>query len=119
MAQTYFAHITATNFEELLTTITTARHDGLEPGVELIEDSYFLEHVRNTVGVYRDLDYVPWRDVRWIAFIEIDVKAIALEDRGKVVRYSAEIGLKGDRIKPSHITENVYIMAVKHCLNSI
>lgn len=113
MNHTYFAYITATNLEDLLTAIANARHEGLEAEVEKVQDFYFLEYVRNTVDVYRKLDYVPWRDVKYLAFIEIDLKAIALEDRERPVSGSAIIGLKGDSVKPSHITENIYIASVK------
>lgn len=113
MAHTYFACITAANLEDLLTSISNAKHNGLEPEVEKVEDFYFLEYVRNTVDVFRTLDYVPWRDAKYIAFIEIDIKAIAVEDRDKPVTGSATINLKGHRVKPSHITENVYIATVK------
>lgn len=113
MAHTFFRHITATNLEDLLTSIEGAKYEGLEPEVESVEDGYFLEYVRNTVDVYRTLDYVPWRDVKYIAFIEIDIKAIALEDREAPAYRSAIINLKGHRVKPSHVTGNVYIATVK------
>lgn len=113
MAHTFFRYITATNLEDLLTSIAGAKHEGLEPEVEKVEDGYFLEYIRNTVDVYRTLDYVPWRDVKYIAFIEIDIKAIALEDRETPAHGSAIINLKGHRVKPSHITDNVYIATVK------
>lgn len=119
MNHTYFAHITATNFEELLTSINTAKHDGLELSVEAIENSYFLEHIRNTASMYSTLDYVPWRGIRWVAFIEIDIKAIALEDRERAVRYATDVGLKEDKIKPSHVTDNVYIVSVNQRLKTI
>lgn len=113
MAHTYFAYITATNLEDLLTSITTARHEGLEAEVEKVQDHYFLEWMRNTVDIYRKLDYVPWRDVKYLAFIEVDIKAIGLEDRERPVVGAATIELKSDSVKPSHITENVYIASVK------
>ena len=113
MAHSFFKDITATNLEDLLISIANAKHEGLEPEVEKVEDGYFLEYVRNTVDVYRTLNYVPWRDIKYVAFIEIDIKAIALEDRESPVRGSSIINLKGDRVKPSHITDNVYIATVK------
>ena len=113
MAHSFFKYITATNLEDLLISIANAKHEGLEPEVEKVEDGYFLENVRNTVDVYRTLNYVPWRDIKYVAFIEIDIKAIALEDRESPVRGSSIINLKGDRVKPSHITDNVYIATVK------
>ena len=113
MAHSFLKYITATNLEDLLISIANAKHEGLEPEVEKVEDGYFLEYVRNTVDVYRTLNYVPWRDIKYVAFIEIDIKAIALEDRESPVRGSSIINLKGDRVKPSHITDNVYIATVK------
>ena len=113
MAHSFFKYITATNLEDLLISIANAKHEGLEPEVEKVEDGYFLEYVRNTVDVYRTLNYVPWRDIKYVAFIEIEIKAIALEDRESPVRGSSIINLKGDRVKPSHITDNVYIATVK------
>ena len=113
MAHSFFKYITATNLEDLLISIANAKHEGLEPEVEKVEDGYFLEYVRNTVDVYRTLNYVPWRDIKYVAFIERDIKAIALEDRESPVRGSSIINLKGDRVKPSHITDNVYIATVK------
>ena len=121
MNNTYFTYITATNFEELLTAITTAKHSGLDAKVEKINDSYFLEYVRNTVGVYKILDYVAWRDIKYVAFIEIDLKAISLTDRECYTNCCVPIELKGERIKPSHITDNILIATVntKHHSNTI
>ena len=113
MSYTFLTHQTASNLDELREIIETARVQGLEPSADKVNKRDFFNYTNALTETYTNLDYVPWRDIRFVVLFEISPQAIEHATRTRRVEHWASVEVSRELITPKYISPKVYVIPIR------